>query len=98
MKLPKPKTTFPYYTVTEWEELTANGCAFSSGLFKADGTKVGYIEQEGRGGADIVAFQFKKDRVEWEEAVKEQFDGNQEDATLFLEVQEFDFLTVVEED
>lgn len=65
----------------------SRGIAWTADLL-FNGTRIGTIEQLGRGGADQVSFDHPGDRAQWQADINEAFDGNEENATWWLLEQE----------
>jgi hypothetical protein len=84
---PTPTAEFPYTMQTIDTMLHSNGCAWTA-ILRKHGLRVGTIEQDGRGGADVVHMPSPGARREWQADVAAAFDGNEEDACYWLLLQE----------
>ena len=84
---PKPKGKFHYTMQTTGVMEHSRGIAWTANLMWGSEV-VGTIEQAGDGGADRVYIQDPAKRAFWDRCVQTAFDGNEEDATYFLLVQE----------
>jgi hypothetical protein len=84
---PRPKSAFPYTMQTTATMMHTGGCAWTADL-RMHGIKVGHIEQDGRGGADVVRLFNPGGRKDWDHYVTAAFDGNEEEATFWLLLQE----------
>jgi hypothetical protein len=89
---PEPKSDFPYHIVTEKMMEHSKGIAWTASLYR-EGLKIGSVEQEGNGGADSVIIESAADRATWTVDVQEAFDGDEEQASFYLLIQEEERLT-----
>lgn len=91
-----PKVRFPYFMRTIDMMEHSQGVAWTADLYRRvseDGAtydkKVGSVEQYGEGGADQVWICWDKvERNWWHTLVNAAFDGNEENATHYLLLQE----------
>ena len=86
---PKPKGKFHYTMQTTGVMEHSRGIAWTANLMWGSEV-IGTVEQAGDGGADRVYIDNLAYRTHWNLSVQNAFDGNEQDATYFLLVQEED--------
>jgi len=84
---PQPQSEFPYSMKTQDVFEHSRGVAWTATLYCGT-EKVGFIEQDGTGGADRISFYNQLEEAKWNEKVEEAFSGNHESASFYLLVQE----------
>lgn len=84
---PAPTGPFPYTMQTTAVIEHSRGIAWTATLFR-NGRRVGFVEQLGTGGCDVVTLDTQADRITWKAAVTIAFAGDEEAATYFLLVAE----------
>jgi len=89
---PAPKSDFPYSMKTQDVFEHSRGIAWTAILYR-ENEKVGFIEQDGTGGADRISFYNQLEEAKWNEKVEEAFSGNSEAASFYLLVQEEETLS-----